>query len=146
MPLGSDRPSTKTNRKVIVADFNDRSVGEKSKCLAIIDVIVDNDVDVLRLTEPSGDEAKCTATCHPLATGLSASLVLHVAVASHSLARFLSITADFSFPHSSFKLSRLTFSLPQRTLYIFCLYRPPPNRKNQLKDSLFMEQFPDLLE
>ena len=58
MPLGSDRPSTKTNRKVIVADFNDRSEGEKSKCSAIIDVIVDNDVDVLRLTEPSGDEAK----------------------------------------------------------------------------------------
>ena len=125
----------------------------KAKRSAINGLIVDNDVDVLCFTEtwllPSGDEAKCYDLL-PLATGLSASLVLHVAVASPSLSPIRSlpfcVTADFSFPHSSFELSQLTFFLPQRSLHISCLYRPPPNRKKQLKDSLFVEQFPDLLE
>ena len=130
-------------------------MGEKSKRSAINDFIVDNDVHVLCLTEtwllPSRAVTKPSVmTCHPLVTGLSASLVLHVAVASPSLSPIRSlpfcVTADFSFPHSSFELSQLTFFLPQRSLHISCLYRPPPNRKKQLKDSLFMEQFPDLLE
>ena len=154
MPLSSDRPSTKKTRKVVVAVFNARSVGEKSERLAISDFIVDNDGHVLCLTDtwllPSGDEAKCSDLSppgyrtlsfpHPSRGGGTAFAV------ADPLAPSLFVTADFSFPHSFFELSQLTFSLPQRSLHIFCLYRPPPNRKNQLKDSLFMEQFPDLLE
>ena len=153
MPLSSERPSTKKTRKVKVAVFNARSLGEKSKRTAVNDFIVDNDVDVLCLTEtwllPSGDEAKCSDLSSPGYRTLSfprASRDGGIAiVVADSLAPFLSVTTDFSFPHSLFELSQLTFSLPQRSLHI-CLYRPPPNRKNQLKDSLFMEQLPDLLE
>ena len=110
VPLSSDRPSTKTNRKVPVAVFNARSVGEKSKRSAISDLIVDNDVHVLCLTEtwllPSGDDAKCS-DLSPLATGLSASLVLHVAVASPSLSPIRSLPFSPSPPTSAFHILHL---------------------------------------
>ena len=32
------------------------------------------------------------------------------------------------------------------TLHFFCLYRPSPNRRNSLTDSVFTEQLPDLLD
>ena len=154
VPLSSERPSTKKTRKVTVAVFNARSAGEKSKRSAVNDFIVDNNVDVLCLTEtwllPSGDEAKCSDLSSPGYRTLSFPRPSRgggiAFVVADSLAPFLSVTTDFSFPHSLFELSQLTFSLPQRSLHIFCLYRSPPNRKNQLKDSLFMEQFPDLLQ
>ena len=105
VPLSSDRPSTKKTRKVIVAIFNARSVGEKNKRSAINDFIVDNDVDVLCLTEtwilPNGDEAKCS-DLSPLATGLSASFVLHVAVASPLLSPIRSLPFSPSPPTSAF--------------------------------------------
>ena len=154
MALSSHRPSTKKTHKVIVAVFTARSVGEKSKRLAISDFIVNNDVDVLCITEtwllPSGDEAKCSDLSPPGYRTLSfprRSRGGGIAfVVADLFVPFLSVITDFSFPHSSFELSQLTFSLPQCSLHIFCLYRPPPNRKNHLKDSFFMEQFPDLLE
>ena len=39
-----------------------------------------------------------------------------------------------------------TLTLPQKTLYFYMLYCPLLKRKNKLTDSLFFEQFPDLLE
>ena len=104
VPLSPDRPCTKKTRKVIVAVFKARSVGEKNKRSAINDFIVDNYVDVLCLTEtwiiPSGDEAKCS-DLSPLATGLSASFVLHVAVASPLLSPIRSLP----FSHRRLQLS-----------------------------------------
>ena len=32
------------------------------------------------------------------------------------------------------------------TLHFLCLYHPPPNRQNNLTDSMFTEQLPDLLD
>ena len=39
-----------------------------------------------------------------------------------------------------------SFTLQHNTLHFFCLYRPPPNRQNNLTDSMFTEQLPDLLD
>ena len=41
-----------------------------------------------------------------------------------------------------------TFALTDRLddFHFFCLYRPPPNRRNNLTDSMFTEQLPDLLD
>ena len=39
-----------------------------------------------------------------------------------------------------------SITLQHNTLHFFCLYRPPPNRRNNLTDSLFTEQLPDLLD
>ena len=118
MPLSSDRPSTKKTRKVKVAVFNARSVGEKGERSAINDLIVNNDVHVLCLTEtwllPSGDEATCS-DLSPLGYRILSfprpSRGGGIAfVVADSLAPFFSVTADFSFPHSSFELSQLPLS------------------------------------
>ena len=55
-------------------------------------------------------------------------------------------TTSFPFDHSSFELSRVFLTLPQQNVHFFCLYRPPPSRKNKFTDSLFLDHFPDLLD
>ena len=148
VPLSSDRPSTKKTRTVKVAVFNAQSVGEKSKRSAINDFIMDNDVNVLCLTEtwllPSTDEAKCSNLSPPGCRTLSfphpSSDDGITFVVTDSLTPFLSITANFIFPHSSFELSQLTFSLLQCSLHI-CLYRPAPNRKNNSRTRSLWNSF-----
>ena len=39
-----------------------------------------------------------------------------------------------------------SITLQHNTLHFFCLYRPPPNRRNNLTDSMFNEQLLDLLD
>ena len=39
-----------------------------------------------------------------------------------------------------------SITVQHNTLNFFCLYRPPPNRRNNLTDSMFTEQLPDLLD
>ena len=39
-----------------------------------------------------------------------------------------------------------SITLQHNTLHFLCLYRPPPNRRNNLTDSMFAEQLPDLLD
>ena len=39
-----------------------------------------------------------------------------------------------------------SITLHHTTLHFFCLLRPPPNRRNNLTDSVFTEQLPDLLD
>ena len=39
----------------------------------------------------------------------------------------------------------INYFTAQHTTF-FCLYRPPPNRRNNLTDSMFTEQLPDLLD
>ena len=47
--------------------------------------------------------------------------------------------------HSTFELTHLTITLPRHAVSLFCLYRPPPNRKNKYTDAQFLEQFLDFL-
>lgn len=97
VPFSSDRP------------FNAQSVGEKCKRSAINDFIIDNEVDVLCLTEtwllPRGDEAKCSDLSPPGYKTWSfprASRGGGVAfVVAEPLAPYLSVTADFNCSHSS---------------------------------------------
>ena len=37
---------------------------------------------------------------------------------------------------------RLSITLTSRNINLFCLYRPPPNRNNQLTESYFYKEFP----
>ena len=39
-----------------------------------------------------------------------------------------------------------SITLQHSTLHFFCLYRPPPNRRNNLTDSMSTEKLPDLLD
>ena len=58
----------------------------------------------------------------------------------------LAFKSFFDFDHSSFELVQTTLTLQKRSVHFFCLYRPPPSLKNKLTDSLFLEQFPKLLD
>ena len=50
------------------------------------------------------------------------------------------------FTHTSFEVVQASITLQHNTLHFFCLYRPPPNRRNNLTDCMSTEQLPDLLD
>ena len=56
----------------------------------------------------------------------------------------ITFKTNFDFTHTSFEVVQASITLQHNTLHFFCLYRPPPNRRNNLTDSMFTEQLPDL--
>ena len=53
---------------------------------------------------------------------------------------------NFDFTHTSFEVVQASITLQHNTLHFFRLYRPPPNRLNNITDSIFTEQLLDLLD
>ena len=58
----------------------------------------------------------------------------------------ITFKTNFDFTHTSFDVVQASITLLHNRLHFFCLYRPPPNRRNNLTDSMFTEQLPDLLD
>ena len=58
----------------------------------------------------------------------------------------ITFKTNFDFAHTSFEVVQASITLQHNTLHFFCLYRPPPNRRNNLTDSMFTNQLPDLLD
>ena len=58
----------------------------------------------------------------------------------------ITFKTNFDFTHTSFEVVQAPITLRHNTLHFFSLYRPPPNRRNNLTDSMFTEQLPDLLD
>ena len=58
----------------------------------------------------------------------------------------ITFKTNFYFTHTSFEVVQASITLQHITLHFFCLYRPPPNRRNNFTDSMFTEQLPDLLD
>ena len=58
----------------------------------------------------------------------------------------ITFKTNFDFTHSSFEVVQASITLQHNTLHFFCLYRPPPNRRNNLTDSIFTKHLPDLLD
>ena len=56
----------------------------------------------------------------------------------------ITFKANFDFTHTSFEVVQASIIPQHNTLHFFCQYRPPPNRRNNLTDSMFTEQLPDL--
>ena len=56
----------------------------------------------------------------------------------------ITFKTNFDFTHTSFEVVQASITLQHNTLHFFCLYRPPPNRRNNLTDSMFTEQLFDL--
>ena len=56
----------------------------------------------------------------------------------------ITFKTNFDFAHTSFEVVQASITSQHTTL--FCLYRPPPNRRNNLTDSMFTEQLPDFLD
>ena len=96
-----------------------------------------------------GDEAK-TAELAP--SGIDVShyvlyimyMYVYVYVCHYTLC--ITFKTSFDFTHTSFEVVQASITLQHNTLHFFCLYRPPPNRRNNLTDSMFTELLPDLLD
>ena len=58
----------------------------------------------------------------------------------------ITFKTNFDFTHTSFEVVQASITLQHNTLHFVCLYRSPPNRRNNLTDSMFTEQLPDLLD
>ena len=143
----------------IVASFNAQS--EKGNYMAckrceISTFIKDNGVDLFFVTETwlsaQGDEAK-TVELAPSGFDVK-SFPRHsrsrgggiATVSKSTLGSSITFKANFDFTHTSFEVVQASITLQHNTLHFFCLYRPPPYRRNNLTDSMFTEQLPDLLD
>ena len=143
----------------IVASFNAQSVkGNDMACkrCEISTLIKDNGVDLFFVTETwlsaQGDEAK-TFELAPSGFDVksfprqSRSRVGGIAtIYKSTLGSNITFKTNFDFTLTSFEVVQASITLQHNTLHFFCLYRPPPSRRNNLTDSMFTEQLPDLLD
>ena len=67
-------------------------------------------------------------------------------VCKSTLGSNITFKTNFDFTHTSFDVVQASITLQHNTLHFFCLYRPPPNRRDNLTDSMFTEQLPDLID
>ena len=58
----------------------------------------------------------------------------------------ITFKTNFDFTHTSFEVVQASITLQHNTLHSFCLYRPPPNKRSNLNDSMFTEQLTDILD
>ena len=49
----------------------------------------------------------------------------------------ITFKTNFDFAHTSFEVVQASITLQHNTLHFFCLYRPPPNRRNNLTDYVY---------
>ena len=57
----------------------------------------------------------------------------------------IAFNANLDLTHSSFEVVQASITQQHNSQIFLCLYRPPPNRQNNLTDSMFTEQLPDCL-
>ena len=126
----------------------------RNKALDICDYIMQVNVDLVFLCEtwlrPVRDEADCAALTPPCfrlkslprQSGTGDGLaVLH----RTSLTRHIAVsTRDFVF--TAFEICEVRLSYDGHTAVFLSVYRPPPSRQNKLTNTMFLEQFSDLLE
>ena len=58
----------------------------------------------------------------------------------------VSTTSSFPVQHPCFETAPLTLTYNKQLTNLFCIYRPPPSKKNKFSDSMFFDQFSDFLE
>ena len=148
----------------IVASFNAQSVkGNDMACkrCEISTFIKDNGVNLFFVTETwfsaQGDEAKIVELApsgfdvksFPRQSRSRGGGI--ATVYKSTLGSNITFKTNFDFTLTSFEVVQASITLQHNTLHFFCLYRPPPNRpppnrRNNLTDSMFTEQLPDLLD
>ena len=139
------------NNNLIIGLFNAHSIGSKQRRIQIVEFIKDEKIDLLFITETwlkqEGDESKQADLCPPgykLKSVPRCTRAGGIAVIYKEQLK-VSFTSNFSFQHSSFELLELTLSAPVQ-IHFYCMYRPPPNKKNGLHDSTFVHELPDFLD
>ena len=157
----SSRGAKRKNQNLhsfIVASFNAQSVKGNDiacKCCKISTFIKDNGVGRFFVTETwlsaQGDEAK-TVELAPRGFDVksfprqSRSRGGGIAtVYKSTLGSNITFKTNFDFTHKLFEVVQVSITLQHNTLHFFNLNHHPPNRRNNLTDSMFTEQLPDLL-
>ena len=67
-------------------------------------------------------------------------------VCKSNLGSNITFKTNFDFTQTSFEVVQASITIQHKTLSFLCLFRPPPNRRHNLTDSMFTEQLPDLLD
>ena len=134
-----------------IALLNSHSVQSREKRIGIANFVVDKNIDIFFITETwlnsCGEEGKLkelTPTRYKvksLPRGSRGGGIL-VIYKDHL---HVTIKSDFLFEHNSFEILQLSLTSPQH-IHFFCLYRTPPSKKNKLKNSDFLNEYPDLLD
>ena len=143
--LSSLSESQFSNNSIRISLFKARSISTSVKRSEINNFILDHQIDVFFIVETClkgvGDEAKIadlTPSGHATRSFPRANRGGGLAIIARShILQNIAFKASFGFEHNSFELFQATLSLEKRSVNFFCLYRPPPNRKNKLTDSLF---------
>ena len=151
--------SSSAENTLIVCLFNARSVGTSRRRSDISTFIQDNNIDIMLLTEtwlrPVGDEAKIadlappgySVLSFPRSAGGSGAKGGGIAfVIRDSLKPHVATTSSFPVQHPCFETAQLTLTYNKQLTNLFCIYRPPPSKKNKSSDSMFFDQFSDFLE
>ena len=118
-----------------------------SKRYEISTFIKDNGVDLFLVAETwlsaQGDEAK-TAELAPSGFDMksfprqSRSRGGGIATICKSiLGSYIIFKTNFDFTHTSFEVVQASITLQHNTLHFSCLYRHPPNRRNNLTDYVY---------
>ena len=68
------------------------------------------------------------------------------AVYKSTLGSNITFKTNFDFTHTSFVVVQASITVHHYALHVFCLYCPPPIRRNNPTDSMYTEQLPDLLD
>ena len=155
LPTKSKPPAVTTSSPVRVAMFNASSVGKAVKRVEIAEFIRDTDLDFLFITETwlkeTGDEGKfeelapagyLTKSFPRPSRGGGIAVVYKRSLAAHVSFS----TQGLPFHHPSFEIVHMKFAVPQSTIHVFVIYRPPPSKKNKLTDSMFFPEFYQLLD
>ena len=146
--------------QLCVCQFNARSVvANARKRTAITDFMADHDVDIMFLTETwlreSGDESKCADLTPPGYKLFSLPRQLGPTASSgggilviikECLMSNCTITTSFPFTHTSFEVLELSLTLHNERCCLFCVYRPPPSKRNKLTHSVFYDELPEFLD
>ena len=149
----------KNMNKILVKDnlifglFNAHSISSRERRIQIKEFIKDEHIDLLFITETwlkqAGDESKRADLCPngyklkslPRETRAGGIAVIYKEQLN------VSFTSDFIFQHSSFELLEMSLSCEKtKHIHFFCMYRPPPNKNNGLKNSTFCNELPDFLD
>ena len=144
--------SSSAENTLIVCLFNARSVGTSRRRSDISTFIQDNNIDIMLLTEtwlrPAGDEAKIADLAPPgysvlsfPAKGGGIAFAIRDSFKPH-----VDTTSSFPVQHPCFETAQLTLTYNKQLTNLFCIYRPPPSKKNKFSDSMFFDQFSDFLE
>ena len=84
-------------------------------------------IDVISLARQSRSRGRGIATIHKFNLGFN-----------------ITFKANFHFTHTSFEVVQASITFQHNTQHFFCLYHRPPDRRNNLPDSMLSEQLPDL--